>query len=182
MFCCPKESSGFTLFELLTVTAILSVLSLITWGNFITAQQKGRDASRKTDLKQIAAALEAYSGEHGGYPASGTEGDEGRIMSCGNCSNAACGWGTTDAAYKEFCDLTGTVYMKELPDDPLKNSTVHYCYMSDGVSFKLYTNFENLKDAECLSRDINGNCTKVAPHTCAGTNWNYGLSSTNTTP
>ena len=168
-----KNYSGFTLVELLVVMAIISILAVISLANFRTSQIKARDAERKNDLRQIANALEAYMSDHATYPAVSS----GKIKSCSSASTCSpstvvdCEWGTTP---REFCDTNNTVYMKEIPDDVIANppGQPHYCYWSDGKSFKLYAKLENSNDPE-----VKG------PFTCAGINtYNLGIASGNTTP
>src|ERR1700722_4325417 len=48
---------GFTLIELLVVIAIIGLLASIILASLNTAQQKGRDARRLEDLKEIANAI-----------------------------------------------------------------------------------------------------------------------------
>lgn len=173
---------GFTLVELLVVMAILGILTVVTLGNFQTSQIKARDAQRKSDLRQIANALEAYMNDHGGYPTSGTAPgySTGKIEDACGCSTppADCSWGPGS---REFCDSNNTVYMKEIPDDV--TAPPHYCYWSDGLSFKLYAKLENKKDPDCLlGHDVNGNCVLPASNNCDDTKYNFGISSSNTKP
>src|SRR3990167_1827290 len=59
---------GFTLVELLVVITILSIVSSIGYVNFNIAQDKGRDAKRKQDLKAVRTALVSYYQDKGEYP------------------------------------------------------------------------------------------------------------------
>jgi len=59
---------GFTLVELLTVIAIIGILSTIVMVSLLTARQKGRDVKRVADIKQIQLALEQYYNENLSYP------------------------------------------------------------------------------------------------------------------
>lgn len=159
---------GFTLIELLVVMAILGILATVSIANFRTSQAKGRDASRKSDIHQIRSALEAYVNDHGGYPASS---GDGKIVACGcDLNPVQCDWGVKD--FNEFCDENKTVYMKEVPADPL--ATQNYCYVSpDGTSYQIYAILENTNDPEKLA----------PPKTCGGASgYNFGLSSSNSTP
>jgi len=51
---------GFTILELLIVIGIISLLVTFGTGIYSSAQRSSRDAKRKADLEQIAAALELY--------------------------------------------------------------------------------------------------------------------------
>lgn len=53
-------NSGFTLLELLVVISIIVILITMGLSSFSTAQKKGRDAKRKSDMKEVQNALEQY--------------------------------------------------------------------------------------------------------------------------
>jgi prepilin-type N-terminal cleavage/methylation domain-containing protein len=65
-----RRSSGFTLIELLVVIAIIGLLASIILASLNTARQKGRDARRVADIKEIQLALELYYDANSGYPTS----------------------------------------------------------------------------------------------------------------
>lgn len=180
-----RPPKGFTLIELLVVMAIMGILAVISLANFQTAQSKSRDAQRKTDLRQIALALEAYQNDHGGYPVSRTAPldpatNTGKIKSCGGCDTTpallGCEWSGTDN--REFCDSQKTVYMRMVPGDASGNP--NYCYDSDGVYFKVFARLENTKDPDCISKNASNDC--LANVMCLGNGYNFGISSGNTTP
>src|SRR3989338_3198993 len=54
------RNKGFTLLELLVVVGIITILVNMGLSSFSTAQKKGRDAKRKTDIRGIQGALEQY--------------------------------------------------------------------------------------------------------------------------
>ncbi len=62
------QKSGFTLIELLVVIAIIGMLSSIVFASLNTARQKGRDAKRVSELRQIKTALELYFDKNDAYP------------------------------------------------------------------------------------------------------------------
>lgn len=69
-------------------------------------------------------------------------------------------------------DNAQVIYMQKIPDDPLAPDAT-YCYptIAGGSYFKLYANLENKLDV------------KIIPTvTCNSVNYNYGISSPNTTP
>jgi len=63
---CAKH--GFTLVELLTVIAIISVLAAILFPVFSSAREKARQTRCQSNLSQLAIALKAYRLDHGKYP------------------------------------------------------------------------------------------------------------------
>lgn len=147
-----NKQSGFTLIEIIIVMALIAILASALWGNFFTSLTKSRDSRRKQDLDAITKALELYYTDNKSYPLP-----------------TVIVWGS---ALKNSNDST-VVYMQKLPSDPTYPA-INYCYDSDGTSFKLYANLENTNDS------------KIIPTvTCAptpGVNFNYGISSPNTTP
>ncbi len=64
-----KKLGGFTLLEILVVVSIIGILIAIGSSAFTTAQKKGRDAKRRSDMKQYQNAFEQYYSENGNYAA-----------------------------------------------------------------------------------------------------------------
>lgn len=154
-----KTHKGFTLLELVTVMAILSILSGILFGNFVTSLSKSRDSRRKQDLDNIQKALEVYYNGNEQYPvASGASGLP---------------WGSP------LQDTHGVpkVYMQRLPYDT--SSNMNYVYQSDGTYYKLYSCLENDKDAsyDAIHPVTPPNCGTACNGTC-----HYGISSGNAYP
>ncbi|OGF98778.1 hypothetical protein A2153_00915 [Candidatus Gottesmanbacteria bacterium RBG_16_38_7b] len=54
------QKKGFTLIELLVVISILAILITMGLTSLASVQKKGRDAKRKSDLREIKNALEQY--------------------------------------------------------------------------------------------------------------------------
>ncbi len=113
---------GFTLIELLVVIAIISVLAALLMANFVGVRQRGRDAQRKSDLRQIQAALELYRADNGSYSTT--------LATCGSAFTA-----------------NNVTYMRKLPCDPLDDTT-SYQYNSNGVTYTIYACLENENDAD----------------------------------
>ena len=66
----PRPLEGFTLVELIIVTAILGILAglvLFTLNPF-TQLAKARDAQRQNDIKQLQSALDTYYNDNNYYP------------------------------------------------------------------------------------------------------------------
>jgi type II secretion system protein G len=140
---------GFTLIELLVVLAIIGILAAMIIASLSGARARARDATRKSDLRQVKTALEQYyqdQSPEGYYPAS-TAID------------------FTDAGFSGA--LTPT-YIKSLPTDPKNSAPYVYKYQSSGTppsAYVLYTGLENPKEADtpgltCLSPGGgSGTCT-----------------------
>lgn len=65
-----KNSSGYTLFELLVSISIIAVLVAVATASYSGAQKKARDARRIEDLNSIQKAAEMYYSQNGYvYPA-----------------------------------------------------------------------------------------------------------------
>ena len=164
-----SRESGFTLMELMIVMVIMSILAAIVMGNYATSTKRGRDNRRKSDLRNIATALETYFNDKGAYPL----GVSGVMNGCSTNDSQACEWG------QPFTDSQGTLYMTELPQDPVDVSTTYY-YVSNGTSYKIYAKLENTLDTGA-GVNTNGyagtNCSKTSTALCT-----YGIASSNTTP
>lgn len=51
---------GFTLIELVVAITIMALLITMATFSYTTAQKRGRDAQRKSDMRKVQAALEQY--------------------------------------------------------------------------------------------------------------------------
>lgn len=143
-----KNNKGFTLVELLIVIAIIGVLSTLLTANFIGVRQRSRDATRKSNLRQIQSALELYRSDQGSYP-----------TSVPNCTSSLMS-----------PDCSSTTYMQKVPTDPNGTSAPNggfYYYVSNGTTYSIIACLENQNDSDKDS--IN-----VSP--CDGTtNFSYTL-------
>lgn len=166
---------GFTLVELLVVIAILGILVTITLAAFRSSQARGRDAERKSDLKQIASSLELYYSDYGKYPSSTGNVINGCPYNPSNGTATACTWGSS-----EFTDGK-TTYFKVLPKDPLSSQLYYYRIVDSGTNqkFQLFAHLENTQDPECLG----GNCsTPTVSYSCGTSTCNFSITSANTRP
>src|SRR3990167_9066467 len=68
-----KFEKGFTLVELLIVIAIVGILSALLMVNFVGVRQRGRDAQRKSDMRQMQSAFELFRSDNGRYAGFGPD-------------------------------------------------------------------------------------------------------------
>lgn len=135
---------GFTFIEILVVITIIGVLTLVATTNFAVVNKKARDGKRQGDLEQIKAALEMYRTDEKEYP--------------------------TTAIWNGFgggsiTGLTGTVYMEDIPDDPMEGYL--YKYSSNGTTYNL---------CALMEVDIDGPvCGNPALNCKTGVSCNYGV-------
>lgn len=102
-------SRGFTLIELLVVIAIIGILSSVVLASLNSARQKGRDARRIADIKQLQLALELYYDANSSYP------------------NAL---STTT--------LVSSGYIAAIPSDPTTNAAYQYAGLGSGATCTSY--------------------------------------------
>ena len=116
---------GFTLIELLIVIAIMGVLSSLVLSNFATVRARSRDTQRKSDLRQIQAALENFRADQGIYPLS--------MVPCGQSF-------TNDGSNGSV------VYMQKVPCDPSLGQS--YTFSGTGTTYALRACLENTRDSQ----------------------------------
>lgn len=140
-----QNKTGFTMIELLIVIVIMGILSAVGIGTFTSSQLKARDSKRKSDLRTMGDAFEAYYNDFGSYP---VDDGTGGFRGCGVDAN-------TDvcAPGDEFSNATnGTTYMVQVPSDPSDGT---YYYMSDGTFYRIYAHLENDRDREAAENGGN---------------------------
>lgn len=176
-----KNIFGFTLVELLVVMAIIGVLVGIVGMNFRSAQIRGRDTQRKSDLKQISAALELFYSDYGKYPDS----VDGNIMACpyiiGGVSEACSFDGDSEFCDKDNIDSScRTIYLKKVPSDPSSSLSYYYRVVPGSLNkkFQLYARLENSQDPNCVDSN---DCTVSAGYVCGTYDCNFSITSANTT-
>jgi prepilin-type N-terminal cleavage/methylation domain-containing protein len=63
-----RDDSGFTLIEVLTVSAIIGILSSIAIPVLKSQTNKAQGATGAVDLRNTATSMESYFSDHGVYP------------------------------------------------------------------------------------------------------------------
>jgi len=152
--------NGFTLMEILIAMTIMGILASIGYAAFTISLQKSRDAARKSDLGQMASALEAYNNDYGVYPRS----CNGTIGACLG-GNFSCAWG---APFED----DDNVYMRQLPIEVKSGWSYLYLVGTGQKSYQLYARLENDRDPNYVLQAGTA-CTSGAEE-CT-----YGLSSAN---
>ncbi|MEZ7820853.1 MAG: type II secretion system protein [Patescibacteria group bacterium] len=117
-----KNKKGFTIIELLIVIAIIGLLATISIVALNGARQKGRDAKRVGDIRQIQTALELYFNDQNSYPLVAASTELGR-------GNAAKLCDTGFVATATACTRT---YMGIVPTNPTPGGS-EYTYTSIGT-------------------------------------------------
>ncbi len=144
---------GFTLIEILIVTAIIALMASSVLVGFAPAQRQGRDARRIADLRQAQNALELYYSKCGYYP-----GGAQAASPCGNFSQIS-SWTNLSTA------LTGSnIGVSRIPNDP--SSGKNYLYGTDSIGSS-YVVAATLEDANssALRNGVAGTIFGVA---CTG--------------
>jgi len=113
---------SFTLIELLVVLAIIGILAAMIIASLSGARSRARDATRKSDLRQVKTALEQYYSDKEKYPVQTTSVNLSTLSS----------------------DIS--TYISKIPEDP--QGTYKYQYISDaeGTKYALSSTLENTKD------------------------------------
>lgn len=140
---------GFTLIELLVVIAIIGILSSVVLASLNSARQKGRDARRISDIKQLQLALELYY--------DGTGSGEYPAAAAGTVASTLTG-------------LTSGGYISTLPSDPGSNTYTYAAAESDNStcttagevcsSYVLKAQLET-NNASALAGDVDGTVVTV---------------------
>jgi len=152
---------GFTLIELLVVIAIIGLLASIILGSLNAAQQKGRDATRVADIREIQGALQLYDQTCHSYP---------NTLSA-SASNGSCPSGTTLSTF-----------ISSVPTDPRSGTSFLYAAFGSGTTCTSYHLGADLEVQETLGYNVPAStATKCTGGAYTGTsgNGNSTISGTN---
>lgn len=139
------ERRGFTLIELLVVIAIIGILSSVVLASLNSARQKGRDARRVSDLKQLQLALELAYDKDGTYPAS------------------------SGAFATDLAGVVSDGYISVLPTDP-GDGEYGYIQTESGSAYCLGATLETTGQTNILANDndsCGGTTAIIGTDTCA---------------
>lgn len=110
--------------EILSVIAIIGILSGFAIFAFTGVQARARDAQRASDIRQLARVVEQDNVQNEKY-----------VLSTSNSQISGHPWGSRWQEYK----IT-------VPKDPLTTQT--YAYVSDGENYQIFANFEGIKPGD----------------------------------
>ncbi len=77
------KKNGFTLLEILVVISIIAILVALGTAAYSTAQKKGRDARRQSDIKAVQNGFEQYYTKNSAYPATSTQANDATFFPAG---------------------------------------------------------------------------------------------------
>ncbi|OGK13010.1 hypothetical protein A3A93_04025 [Candidatus Roizmanbacteria bacterium RIFCSPLOWO2_01_FULL_38_12] len=148
-----KTEKGFSLVELIVVIAVMTSLIALGITSYGAVQRNARNTERKTDLKDLQVALEAFRAENNEYPQTFTGATTVWRNSCANPTNYVLG---TMGATNNMGLVPN--FIERLPLDPRNNkanpgstnlncSTAGgaaarncYYYASNGIDYKVLAN------------------------------------------
>jgi prepilin-type N-terminal cleavage/methylation domain-containing protein len=138
-----KNTSGFTLIEVLVAATIVAVLSAGAMVSFASVNVKSRDSRRSSDIEQMRSALEMFRADNGQY-----------INSTGDVAAA-------------LNVLKTNSYIEKIPSDPKTGNPV-YRYSSAGATYTICALMENAPVASTLSCAADmANCGSTSYNYCA---------------
>ncbi len=113
--------------EILIIIITVGILAFITYRQFDLAGAKSRDLQRRSDLQEFSKVIKLYWIDYGYLPSN-------------ELINNLWGKGFIDAGHE---------YASSVPKE--KYGYKEYCYEigADGISFKMFAEFENKNDFDC---------------------------------
>lgn len=146
----PVNQRGFSLIELLVVLVIISIITGLATVSYISAQKRGRDAQRKSDLSTYRNALELFFNDYNRYPCSTVTSG---ILPCDSINTVAL---DLIALNK---NLSGGQPLKD-PRDTVYYLPSNYSAPDNPTTYNMYVCLENTNDPE---RDATDQVTTGGP-------------------
>jgi Tfp pilus assembly protein PilE len=144
---------GFSIYELLIVVSIISLLSIFSYSTYQSSLAKARDSLRKSHLKKLAEVLINY------YDARLTFPPVSELNAC----NLPLKFGNY-------------VYLPSVPCDPITHQPYYFELDPALGIFRVYTTLEYKQDQIIKQLKCHKGCAPLA-----GCVYNYGVTSSNTT-
>lgn len=126
-----KSKSGFTIVELIVVIVVIAILAAIVITAYNGAQARARDSQRRTDVANLAKAMELYYSDNGSYPLAG--GSSGSIINGNWFTSSDSSWNLLNTA------LVGSKAIDKTPVDPKNTTTIASLY-NGGYNYAIYVN------------------------------------------
>lgn len=127
---------GFTIVELLIVIVVIAILAAITVVAYNGVQNRAKNTSVQSDIKQVQRLVESYNALNGSYPSTG---GLSQVYTDANCSFAA-----DSDGYKgtDWVPSLSAVSAQRLPQSDLSGTGRSgaggcYAYSSDGSQYIL---------------------------------------------
>lgn len=148
------KSRGFTIVELLIVIVVVAILASISVVAYNGVQSRSRDATRRSDLRNVQIALERFYVDNGYYPSAAC-----LSSPWWNC------WGAGSSTGR----LVSTTYLQTMPQDPAfvdsaacgnpnNFQTRAYWYQDNaGQGYVLGTFMESVSSSDANYLATNGN-------------------------
>ncbi len=170
-----KNTSAFTLVELLISIVVLAILASISVVAFNGIQQRARDTQRDHDINVIARALEMYYSEHSSYPLidgtyywSGTYAMDSRIAN----TFVPASWTELETHLSPYLNrlgtdpknqrgLSGLGHANRFGYEYKSNPNAEQCNVPrrSGQTYTLYFKYEGRDQ----THSVVGNCTYLSP-------------------
>ena len=139
--------------ELLVVVGIIAILTAIITLNLLNSQKVARDTQRKSDIKMIQTALEAYRAQSGSFPkscsTSGLFNKFGQIDIAGDDYIMGCSTVTHPVTLNDgyLNQLVVKNYLQQTPHDPHPGVGGGYFYYTDTKDYKVISYLPETLDA-----------------------------------